>query len=59
MVVPISVEEQEVMCYNCYDTVKMNSVDSHSSLCFRRDPSWRPSRAESGIKAGDIADDRE
>ena len=33
--VPISLEEQEVLCSNCYETIPMSIVDSHSAMCFK------------------------
>jgi len=59
VIVPISVEEQEVLCSNCYDTIPMNAVDSHSNLCFRNEPPMRPSHLESGRKTADITVDQE
>lgn len=32
---PISLEEQEVLCSNCYETIPMSIVDSHSAMCFK------------------------
>ena len=31
----MSLEEQEVLCSNCFETVTMSQVDMHSSTCFK------------------------
>jgi len=42
---PINIEEQEVLCQNCYEMIAMTSVDTHSLTCFRNETSLRPSQA--------------
>ena len=32
---PGRIEEQEVLCSNCYETIPMNSVDLHSASCIK------------------------
>ena len=44
LLVPISLEEQEVMCSNCFETIPMHHVDAHSQSCtVLTRPSVRPS----------------
>ena len=33
----VSLEEQEVLCSNCYDTIPMREVDTHSESCFKEE----------------------
>ena len=30
---PINLEDQEVLCSNCYETIPMSAVDKHSAVC--------------------------
>lgn len=33
LIVPINIEELEVLCSNCYETIAVHEVDSHSLTC--------------------------
>ena len=44
MVMPINLEDQEVLCSNCYETIPMHHVDKHSTTCFKDEPSFRLSQ---------------
>ena len=46
IVMPINLEDQEVLCSKCYETIPMNLVDSHSATCFIEEPSFRMSTAQ-------------
>lgn len=41
-VVPISLEDQEVLCSNCYETIPMLQVDTHSVTCFKEQKGMTP-----------------
>lgn len=41
IVMPINLEDQEVLCSNCYETIPMSFVDKHSTTCFKDEPSFR------------------
>ena len=43
---PINLEDQEVLCSKCYETIPMNLVDTHSTTCFIEEPSFRMSTAQ-------------
>ena len=43
---PINLEDQEVLCSKCYETIPMNLVDTHSITCFIEEPSFRQSTAQ-------------
>ena len=32
---PGRIEEHEVLCSNCYETIPMNEVDTHSASCIK------------------------
>lgn len=32
---PISLDDQEVLCSNCYETIHFNTVNQHSETCFK------------------------
>jgi hypothetical protein len=56
MLMPISLEEQEVLCSNCYETIPMQKVDKHSQTCVTQ--TRPPSRASliSSMRASEIQD---
>ena len=49
IIMPINLEDQEVLCSNCYETIPMSLVDKHSTTCQVDElPSFRGSARRSG-----------
>ena len=43
-IVPVNIDDQEVLCSNCYETIPMSAVDLHSTTCFKDEPNLRASQ---------------
>ena len=54
---PINLEDQEVLCSNCYETIPMNHVDKHSTTCFNDEPMYRQSVGRVGRPSSRTVDD--
>ena len=55
----INIDDQEVLCSNCYDTIPMASVDEHSTTCFKDEPSFRQTMNHDGRRLTTVTIDEE